>query len=161
MGFRYDTFCGLYCGACDVLQANQDGMVEELARAWGMDPGQLRCHGCKTDVNAVYCRQCGIKACARDRVLEYCFQCADHACPRLVGFWTDGCAHHALARRGLDALRRQGLDPWLAEQRARWSCPRCGAGFTWYDTQCRACGTPVYNCQDRERRILRGRAGDG
>jgi hypothetical protein len=41
MDFRYDTSCGLYCGACDVLQANKSGTVETLAQAWGMEPDQL------------------------------------------------------------------------------------------------------------------------
>jgi hypothetical protein len=150
MGFRYDTFCGLYCGACDVLQANRSGRVEALAQAWGMEPEALQCHGCKTEVNAVYCVECGIKACAESRGLEHCTQCADYACARLMAFWSDGCAHHALAQQSLERLHQQGLARWLEEQRARWACPRCGVASSWYDAECGACGARLFSCTDEE-----------
>jgi hypothetical protein len=153
MEFRYDTFCGLYCGACDVSQANRSGTVAALARDWGMEPDQLRCQGCKSAVNAVYCIDCDIKACASSRTVEYCFQCADYPCVRLLTFRDDDSAHHSVVSNNLDRLREQGLDRWLAEQRLRWTCPSCGAETTWYETACRACGGQLYNCQDEERRI--------
>jgi len=42
MPFRYDTYCGLYCGACEILLANEKGSVEALAQAWNRDPESLR-----------------------------------------------------------------------------------------------------------------------
>jgi predicted RNA-binding Zn-ribbon protein involved in translation (DUF1610 family) len=152
--FRYDTFCGLYCGACDVFQANRSGTVEALARAWEMEPGQLRCHGCKSVINAVYCVECDIKACAASKKIDYCFQCSDYPCPRLVSFRNDDSAHHSIVLQNQSRLRTQGLERWLAEQRVRWSCPQCGAGFTWYDGVCQACGSELYNCQDEESHII-------
>jgi hypothetical protein len=38
MDYRYDTVCGLYCGACDVLLANEKHEVASLAKAWDMKP---------------------------------------------------------------------------------------------------------------------------
>ncbi|MBU1660900.1 MAG: DUF3795 domain-containing protein, partial [Chloroflexi bacterium] len=96
MEFSYDTFCGLYCGACDIIQANKSGTVEILAQTWGMEPEQLLCRGCKSEVNAVYCIDCGIKACAKNRKVEYCFQCDDYPCTRLVDFRNDDYAHHSI-----------------------------------------------------------------
>jgi predicted RNA-binding Zn-ribbon protein involved in translation (DUF1610 family) len=154
MEFRYDTFCGLYCGACDVLQANKTGTVETLAQAWGMEPDQLRCHGCKSQVNAVYCIDCDIKECAEKRSVAYCFQCDDYPCARLVDFRNDDHAHHSVVLQNLGHMCRLGLERWLDEQRARWSCPNCGVEFTWYDKACRACGGKVSNCEEEEGRIV-------
>jgi len=151
LAFREDTFCGLYCGACDVFQANKRGTVEELAHACEMQPLQLVCHGCKTSTNSVYCVDCDIKACATAKDLEYCFQCADYPCARLVAFRNDDAPHHSAVLHNLDRMRAQGLARWLAEQRARWSCPHCGMEFTWYDRTCTACGAALYNCEAEER----------
>ena len=38
---RYDTYCGLYCGSCEVFLANRKGLVDELAREWEMNPADL------------------------------------------------------------------------------------------------------------------------
>ena len=154
MEFRYDTFCGLYCGACDVLQASKRGTVEALAQAWGMEPAALRCQGCKSPVNAVYCVNCDIKACAEERQLDSCFQCDDYPCARLVDFRNDEHPHHSIVLQNLGQIQRVGLGHWLADQRARWSCPRCGSEFTWYDKSCGICGGAVSNCEEEEDRIV-------
>jgi hypothetical protein len=130
MEFRYDTFCGLYCGACDVLQANKSGTVEALAQAWGKESEQLRCRGCKSKINAVYCKDCDIRLCAENKDIAYCFQCDDYPCARLAAFRNDDCAHHSIVLQNLSRLCRQGLERWLEDQRARWACPNCGAEFT-------------------------------
>jgi hypothetical protein len=152
--FRYDTFCGLYCGACDVLQANTNDTLEALASAWGTTIERLRCRGCKSAVNAVYCVDCDIKACAASKAIAYCFECADYPCTRLVGFRNDEHPHHSVLLHNLGRIRRLGTEQWLADERARWSCPQCGASFTWYEEVCRVCGTELYDCRDEERKLL-------
>ncbi|HEY8464483.1 MAG TPA: aminoglycoside adenylyltransferase domain-containing protein [Bacillota bacterium] len=64
MGFRYDSYCGLYCGACNTLIANMENRVDKLAEILGRPPEELRCNGCKTEINSVYCRDCKLKKCA-------------------------------------------------------------------------------------------------
>jgi hypothetical protein len=154
MGFRYDTFCGLYCGACDVLVANEEGAVEVIAQAWNMAPGQLRCHGCKSQVNAVYCVDCDIKGCAESRQVEYCFQCDEYPCSRLLDFRNDAHPHHSIVLQNLDFIRGQGLDEWLKAQKTRWSCAHCGARFTWYAQVCEVCGGELYSCRDEEKDVI-------
>ena len=58
---RYDTYCGLYCGSCMVLKANEEGKLEKLSEKWGDKPEELICEGCKSSVNSVYCADCDIK----------------------------------------------------------------------------------------------------
>jgi hypothetical protein len=48
--------------------------------------------------------------------------------------------HARGAAASLEAIRRDGVDRWLATQKERWSCPDCGAPFTWYARECHECG---------------------
>ncbi len=151
MKLRYDTYCGLYCGACHVLIANRKGIVEETARKWEMDPEDIHCHGCKTDVTSVYCRTCDIKECAENRSTEFCFQCEEYPCPRLVEFRNDECPHHSVVLKNLDIIGKEGVSTWLDQQESRWSCPECQTQFGWYDEVCTECGKKVYSCKDEEK----------
>jgi predicted RNA-binding Zn-ribbon protein involved in translation (DUF1610 family) len=150
MIMRYDSYCGLYCGACDVLQANEEGRIEELAKEWDIDPDDIVCHGCKTEISSVYCRTCDIKKCAEDKKVEFCFQCSEYPCPLLVEFRTDECSHHSVVLKNLGMIKEKGVLTWLGEQEKRWSCPECGTAFTWYNKTCRMCGKVLYNCEDEE-----------
>ena len=35
---RYDAYCGLYCGACEIINAETDQDKERVAKAWGSKP---------------------------------------------------------------------------------------------------------------------------
>ena len=154
MDFRYDTLCGLYCGACPILVANENDAVATIAQAWKMEPEQLRCHGCKSEINAVYCANCGIKSCAEGKGVEYCFQCADYTCSRLLDFRNDAHSHHSIVLQNLNFVRGQGIEKWLEVQKTRWSCANCGAAFTWYAEICEVCGAKVYNCMNEEKDVI-------
>lgn len=154
MDFKYDTFCGLYCGACEVLIANKNETVEVIARTWNVEPEQLGCSGCKSAINAVYCVDCGIKRCAENKKVEYCFECDEYPCSRLVTFRNDEHPHHSIVLQNLDLVRNQGIDQWLEQQRIRWNCPNCGKGFSWYDKICAVCGSELYSCEDEEKDII-------
>ncbi|KPK70022.1 hypothetical protein AMJ82_04235 [candidate division TA06 bacterium SM23_40] len=156
MELRYDSYCGLYCGACPVLRANRDGRVEEVAGEWKMKPEDLRCHGCKTETLSSFCTSCDIKKCAEDEDVEFCFDCSEFPCKRLVAFKDDECAHHSIVLKNLEAIRERGLDDWLAEQKSRWSCPECGVGSAWYEKECGACGATLYSCKDEESDLEKG-----
>ena len=69
-----DSYCGLYCGACDMwvayrraqergTDASWDGVQFPLKRHFATAP--VICHGCKGDVVFRGCRACPIRACAR------------------------------------------------------------------------------------------------
>jgi hypothetical protein len=48
--------------------------------------------------------------------------------------------HSREAASSLEAIKRDGVDPWLAAQKKRWSCPDCGSPFSWYAPECYKCG---------------------
>lgn len=148
MSYRYDTYCGLYCGACEVLQANRDDNLAAVARKWRMKAADITCHGCKSAVLSVYCRDCGIKRCAQGRGVATCRACGRYPCRRIRAFDGDGCAHHAAVMRNLAAIDRIGIKRWLRQQDRRWRCRSCGRRFTWYTKKCRGCDAPVRNAVD-------------
>jgi hypothetical protein len=151
MKYRYDTYCGLYCGACPILRANERGTVEEIAKAEKMKPEDLECHGCKSDKVAVFCRDCAFKTCAPEKGLEFCGECEDYPCDDLGKFRNDEWPHHSVVLSNLGKIRRDGLDAWLKERAQRWSCKECGTEFSWYDERCEKCGSKLYNCRDESK----------
>ena len=81
--------CGLYCGACSIFAAirkNEPQFLELIARGVADYPGHpvevkdLACEGCLSDVRAIMCRECNLRACAFERGLTHCAQCDDFPC---------------------------------------------------------------------------------
>ena len=157
MEYRYDTHCGLYCGACAVLLANQQDRLRHAAAEWEMQTEQLRCGGCKSDTHCVYCVDCEIKRCAEGKQVEFCVECAEYPCPRIVAFRNDRHPHHSIVLHNLEAIRTLGMARWLATRKERWSGPSCGAPFSWYDETCDRCGHRLYNCVAEEKDLDAGR----
>ena len=160
MGYRQDSVCGLYCGACDVFLANREDRVDAAAKAWGMSPDQLICHGCNSSIHAVYCVDCGIKACASSRDIEHCADCSEAPCERTLAFCNDRHAHHSVILANQQQWKVLGRDAWLKQQARRWQCPDCGTHFAWYDRTCKACGANLFDCTAEEAQI-RTDAGKG
>ena len=66
-GYDYGAYCGLYCGACAILLANERGAMEELLaneKAAAYTAEQLTCRGCRADVVACFCVDCEMRLCA-------------------------------------------------------------------------------------------------
>lgn len=154
-----DSYCGIYCGACDIRLAGETGKKTRLAAFWDEDtlrrfrerqgtpithPDQLRlrCGGCKSDEVFVNCGACRLRACARERRVEHCSDCAEYPCALYRKFQQAAALlpHVGLCAGNLAAIRAAGVERWLAEQGARWGCPDCGAPFPWYADACAACG---------------------
>ncbi len=150
MDCRHDGACGLYCGACDVLRANDTGSVEALAKQWGMDPDDLICRGCQTDTIAVFCRDCIFRDCTRSRGIAHCSECDEFPCDALVRFRNDAAPHHSAVLHNSEQMREVGVERWLEDQRVRWSCPSCHASFCWEDTTCAGCGSMLRDSRAEE-----------
>jgi predicted RNA-binding Zn-ribbon protein involved in translation (DUF1610 family) len=158
MKFRYDTYCGLYCGACAILLANERDEVEKKAKEWKMKPEELKCHGCKTETIASFCVTRDIRKCAEKKKIHFCFQCEEYPCDLLVGFKNDKHPYHSVVLTNLDSIREKGIAEWSDEQEVRWSCTGCGTKLSWYDRTCRKCGNEFYNCQDEEKDLADGQS---
>jgi hypothetical protein len=144
--FKYDTYCGIYCGACSVLMHGRTGRADAFAACLGRVPKDgIACHGCKSDTVYAGCRLCKFRDCARDKGVEYCVECADYPC-KLYTKWQGAASilpHVAEAPQSLKSIRQNGPEIWLEAQKKRWACPRCGTPFSWYETQCSNCRRDV------------------
>lgn len=169
-----DSYCGIYCGACDIRLAGETGRRSRFAAFWDegtlrrfrerqgtpvTSPEQLRlrCSGCKSDDVFVNCGACQLRACARERRVEHCSDCGEFPCATYEGFRRSGAVlpHVALCVANLEAIRSAGVERWTADQQERWRCPACGAPFSWYAEACGACGR---NLRDRAFRFSAIRA---
>jgi hypothetical protein len=101
---RFDSYCGIYCGACPVMAANLKGNVEEKAKAWGANAKDLVCNGCKTRTNAKFCKECVMRLCAIDRGVDFCADCEEYPCPSFQTFQRDRYPHHTLVAPNLAAI---------------------------------------------------------
>jgi hypothetical protein len=140
--------CGLYCGACSILAAirkNDPQLLELIARGVAdylghpVEAKDLACEGCLSEVVAIVCRECRLRACAFERGLTHCAQCDDFPCQQIIDFNNDGLRHHSEVLNNIRRQREIGLDAWVKEQEERWRCPDCGCVVDWYAVKCPNC----------------------
>jgi hypothetical protein len=164
--FRYDTYCGLYCGACDIMRACREGGVTGRAPQWADLPArftghlphaEIKCHGCKSDDVFAGCNGCPIRKCARQKGLTgTCADCGKYPCMiwRLFSLVAKlrrldrKLPHWRIAPRNLKRMKDAGISRWLEEQQAVWQCPDCGTAFSWYRERCAKCGRDVEPLKD-------------
>jgi hypothetical protein len=165
--FRFDTYCGLYCGACDIMRAYRDGLETGRPPEWKDLPERftghlpraagIKCHGCKSDIVFAGCQGCPIRACARKRgITGTCRDCAKYPCLIHMTFkliwWIrkldKKLPHWRAAAGNLKAMERDGIESWLSQQERIWQCPDCGQAFTWYGSACARCAREVESLKD-------------
>lgn len=156
---HYDSYCGIYCGACDIMMAYKTGHKGRLASFWneenvrtfhrvtgtayddGMD-FEMQCHGCKSDDLFVNCKNCLIRECAIAKKITHCIDCAEYPCGKIGQMKKiEGILPHLKGnKKNLEAIKSAGLEKWLSGQEEKWKCPQCGSNFSWYAGICNSCG---------------------
>ena len=124
------------------MLANEKGRIEEVGKELNLDPKDVQCGGCKSDVRFVGCRNCHIRSCAERNHLNYCFECKEYPCDYFRQFLTLK-PHLISARENLETIKTKDLNFWLEEQKERWQCPNCNDNFSWYAFECLSCNNPV------------------
>jgi hypothetical protein len=135
--------CGLYCGACNHYRASFPEGEHLLQKLLQKDKTmeEPTCQGCRSDKLRHHCSECKIRECAEGKGINHCGDCTEIPCEMLRNFQLDGRAHHLDVMDNLAELREQGCEKWLKKQELKWKC-QCGAGYSWYETECRFCGSP-------------------
>lgn len=148
--FHYDTYCGIYCGACDILVAYKNGQGERIAPYLNVEASQVKCHGCKTETVFGTCGQCKIRNCARENKIEHCIDCDDYPCNHFneLKNLSSQRPHLKILEKNLSAIKDTGVDKWLKEQEDKWQCPECRTNFTWYLPNCVKCGKDLDKIKD-------------
>lgn len=128
--FKLVAPCGIYCGACDEL----------MKSLYAKDSTKEGCRGCLSDQVPDWSeRQCKVRVCALQKKLESCALCASYPnCDKLKSV-----LNWSKTEANLQRIKDKGLDSFKKEQKAKWSCKKCGAPFGNKDKQCRKCGVPV------------------
>lgn len=122
--------CGLNCSACEAAHG------ENPCRGCGSS------EGCKPE----FCRAiCGIKLCEKriKNNYRYCDECPDYPCA--VTKANDYRCRTEFASgesplENLKKLRELGVERFLHEERARWTCVECGGVIRAQDGVCTGCG---------------------
>ena len=154
MKVRYDTYCGLNCGACPVGLANElnyEAGLRKMADEWGVKREDVSCSGCKTDTIAPFCARCEMRVCAREKGFEFCYQCEEYPCDAITDFKNDKAPHHSPIFSNLREIQKNGIEPWLRQEEIRWSCSSCGKRFSWYDDTCSDCGGKLFSVVEEEK----------
>jgi redox-sensing transcriptional repressor len=132
-------YCGLYCPGCGAFQATTRGTGIEY------EPGLFTtCRGCNSSEVSIWCRDCEIRTCARERGLRYCLQCESYPCEKAERFLADPkCPFHSDTPALMARLNEIGLEAWAEEQSRKWVCKSCGGPFDWFSERCPTCGAEV------------------
>ncbi|HOD15169.1 MAG TPA: DUF3795 domain-containing protein [Spirochaetota bacterium] len=156
--FNYDSYCGIYCGSCDILISYKTGIMRKLAIFWNEStvrkfqkitgavqtnqPYAVQCHGCKSDQLFINCSSCKIRECAINKKVEHCFECAEYPCKYINNFQKGDVvlSHLKNNRANLEFIKKNGVQAWLADQEKKWQCPDCSTSFSWYTPKCENCG---------------------
>ena len=143
---RYDSYCGIYCGACEIVHEERNGRLEEFAKRADKPPDLVACHGCKSEVITKCCEECRIRACAMAKGFETCIECDKCPCELFEFFkQADFYPLYVLMMNNLRTIKEGGPDAWLKGQEKRWSCPECGEASWWYQKTCEDCGAKLYS----------------
>ncbi len=123
--------CGLDCSRC----------ARALQKT---DP----CPGClgPDENKPEFCsKRCGIVLCGRreENGYRFCDECPDFPCADVMEKEERYGSRYPLAESplgNLRAIREKGMDAFLEEEKARWTCADCGNPICVHDGVCSGCG---------------------
>ena len=101
------------------------------------------CRGCRAMDGSQpdHCRVCKIKTCAGEHGVAFCSDCPDFPCTVIKRLDRSYRQRYAVSLVE-DARRRQalGVEAYLLEKKARWTCAACGGVVSLHDRVCSECG---------------------
>jgi hypothetical protein len=119
--------CGMNCGLCSRAFRARD-----------------RCGGCRSNsVKPQYCDTCRIRNCDEVRAggRRFCSECPKYPCLRLRRLDARYRTSYRMSMiENLDAIRERGLENFVALERQRWKCRRCGGVICVHKERCIYCG---------------------
>lgn len=139
--------CGIYCGACTILRAGDDGgrLLAEVSEQLGVPEDEVRCQGCQGPQILKWrnCQSCQLVACQDSRGFVTCAHCREYedgSCSKLQRL-TGVCQRRGEDNlEGLARFRKGEMRVWLLEQERKWRCAACERDIAWYEDDCHHCG---------------------
>jgi hypothetical protein len=124
-------------------QNRNDCLPEEWVSS--LDNKEIKCYGCKSELVFENCRGCRIRNCAQSKDITFCNKCLEFPCENIRRFKHRDLAHHKVAIHSLEAIKENGIQEWLKQQKERWLCSNCSYPFSWYEKNCVQCGSDLFN----------------
>jgi predicted RNA-binding Zn-ribbon protein involved in translation (DUF1610 family) len=150
--------CGLYCGVCAIYIAHRDNnqkLKEKLVELYkGNSPGkgtlpnserltpdEIRCQGCLSQDQFIYCKKCEIRSCTQKKGYQGCHQCDEFPCTHIENFPMS--VGKRVILRAIPYWREVGTEKWVQDEEARYLCPQCGQKLFRGAMRCNKCKTQV------------------
>lgn len=94
------------------------------------------------------CCNCQIKACSDSRGISHCFMCSDFPCKRIQSLDKSYKTRYntSIVENG-NSILNDGFEVFLANEKLRWSCSKCGGVVSVHDGICSECG---FNFRDAD-----------
>jgi predicted RNA-binding Zn-ribbon protein involved in translation (DUF1610 family) len=121
--------CGINCGTC---------------RAHLRDKN--KCSGCMASEGTImgYCERCSIRNCEllEKTKSKFCYECSKFPCQRLKQIDKRYQTKYRISLiQNLKTISSSGIEAYLVNENARWTCPKCGAVLSVHHQNCLKCGT--------------------
>lgn len=107
---------------------------------------QAACAGCNNDKERQpeYCSRCIIKNCKKriENKYKYCFQCNTFPCKRLKQLDKRYRTRYGVSViSNLLYIKENGIRSHIREEKAKWTCAKCGALLCIHRAHCFNCAT--------------------
>ena len=124
--------CGMNCGICKWYLSYSRGIPKKKGRV-------THCSGClPRNKNCFLKRGCGKM---RKNEIKFCFECGDMPCENLDRLDRRYRTRYNMSMvANLKELKTKGMNKFLAAQRKRYRCPKCGGVICVHDGKCYDCG---------------------
>jgi hypothetical protein len=116
--------CGMNCGICMAYLREKN-----------------RCPGCRaSDKGKPITRtRCKIKTCKKLKS-GFCYNCEDFPCDRLSHLDKRYRTKYYMSMiENLESIRQIGLHKFVANEKIRWTCPKCGGTICVHKGYCSSC----------------------
>lgn len=100
------------------------------------------CAGClNSDLGKPeHCRQCQIKDCIIEKGLTYCFDCPNYPCRLIKNLEKSyNKRYQASLLENSEYVLKRGLEMFMAAQKEKFTCPKCGGIISLHDRECSEC----------------------
>ena len=100
------------------------------------------CDGCLNSDKGKpeHCRKCKIKECVIKKSLSYCFECSEFPCELIKNLEKSYNKRYRVSLMGNNRfVQTFGLERFMAQQKEKYTCPKCGGIISIHDGECSEC----------------------
>lgn len=120
--------CNMYCGVCGLYVAyktDNQRLKEKLGGVYQIEPKDIVCEGCLSDVVFGFCRACQVRNCALEKQVAGCHECDEFSCDRIENFPFEAAKDFMLS--GTKRRKEMGTEKWIEWEIAHYTCKECGS----------------------------------